>query len=587
MRRQRSLLGLLLLGLTTLAYLPSLTSRFTHYDDPLYVWKRADLLSPPGWEGLAKVFDGTRSWSGEFVEFFPLRDAVYWGVFQLFGLEPTAYHVTSLLFHLAATLLLWLLFVQVGLEEKAAWLGALVFGLHPVHIESVVWIAGLKDPMFTTFMVAGLCAYQSYRTQPATWKYGVMIAALVAGFLVKSIMVALPVLLLALEVLLPPRSSWKEIAARLWGPITISGLFFAQILAIGRANSVIIGPHGGSWTSHVVLISWAQVKYLKQALLPTSYRLIYCFDPPTGWLDWRLWTAVLVFAALVALVWQWRREPLKLLFVAVYAATMAPVSNLVPFPAIMADRYIYAPTIGVCGLLALTALRLTPRTFWLVSVAVALGLTSTTASRAWVWQDEEALWEEPDLDPACVIDSAFPAAQAHFLRYLTAKDRLVGLNALERALVTPGFKDVGEQLACNTIINAAHEAAEFGGEARALQWAKMSTTMCGTRPESWNVAMLANLHKRLDLAAGAATKAWRLNKTPEAATLMWLTRLEYGDKAAAAEVTRIAADGNFKICGMISRYADEAPALGPVLGEAINSCAPILERAPPPTVMPF
>ena len=230
-----------------------------------------------------------------------------------------------------------------------------------------------------------------------------------------------------------------------------------------------------------MLTSWAQVKYLKQALLPTSYRLIYCFEPPVGLRDWRLWVAFAVFAAVLALVWRWRREPLRLFLLAFYVVAMLPVSNLVPFPAIMADRYLYAPTIGTCGLLALLADKLTARGFASVIAAVALALTASTATRAWVWQDEESLWEEPDLDPACVVDTSYPAAQSHILRFFTTKDRVEGLLALERAMVTPGMTGVDQKMVCATVIGAAREAQDLGGAERAVTWAKLATTMC-TRP---------------------------------------------------------------------------------------------------------
>lgn len=583
MTKARLAAGLVIVVLTTLAYLPSIDSPFTHYDDPLYVTNNLERLETPGWAGLAKVFDSTRAWEGGFVEHFPLRDAVYWAIFQGWQIETTTpYHVASLVFHILTCLLLWLFFTQVGIPERGAWFGALLFALHPVHIESVVWIAGLKDPMFTFFMVGGLSAYASYRRAPTWWKYTLMLLALCCGFLVKSIMVAMPVVMLAMELLLAPRARWTELALRLFGPFLISGLFFAQIIGVGRANTVIVGPHGGSWTAHVVLMVWAQVKYLKQALLPTSYRLIYCFEPPTGWGDWRLWVGVAVFAAVAALVWRWRKDPLRLLLVTIYVAAMAPVSNLVPFPAIMADRYLYAPSIGVCGLLALAAVKLRDRAFVAIAVASAVALTFGTASRSWVWQDEEALWEEPDLDPACVVDSAFPAAQSHILRFLTAKDRAVGLNALERALVTPGFMDVGEYLFCNSVVNAARDALMLGGEDRARTWAALSTRMCRQHAEAWNAAMLVNLHKRTELAAGAATKAWRLDKTVQSEAMMWLTWLEHGNASAAAQLTRLSQLGDFHVCWKIDHFAFEAPQLAPALGEALHHCRPTLEKGPPP-----
>lgn len=582
MTRGRLAAALVLVGLTTLAYAPSLTSPFTTYDDPLYVTANLERVTPPGWAGLKLQFDSERAWSGGFVEFFPLRDALYWALVQAFKFDPLPFHLTSLILHLIASLLLWLFFVQLGLPERGAWFGALLFALHPVHIESVVWIAGMKDPMFTMFMLLGLCSWASYRQRPRPWKYALVLLGLICGFLVKSLIVVMPLIMLAMELLLPPRASWTTIAARLVGPFIIAGIFFVQILLIGRANHSLLGPHGGSWMSHTVLVVWTQAKYLKQALLPTSYRLIYCFDPPTGWLDWRLWVGAAVLLAMGVLAYKWRREPLRLFLGSFYVLAMLPVSNLVPFPAIMADRYLYAPTIGSCGLLALLAMRLQLRAFVVISAAVALGLTATTASRSWVWQDEERLWEEPDMDPACVIDTAYPAAQSHILRFLTTKDRREGLMALERAMVSPGLKEVGERLICLTLIGASRDALTLGAHQRATTWAAAATRTCPAYPSAWNAAMAVNLHKRPQLAAGAAMKTWRLEKNPETEVLMWLTLLELDDPRAAAEVLRLARKNDRLVCEKISQFANDAPRLAPALGEANFVCAPLLEAVQRP-----
>ncbi|MDP3154245.1 MAG: hypothetical protein Q8N23_16330 [Archangium sp.] len=570
-----------LAGLTALAYSTSLTSPFTHYDDPLYIWDNLTRMAVPGWKGLALQFDSTRSWSGEFVEFFPLRDAVYWGLYQAFQLDPFPFHLASLVFHIISSLLLWRFFTLIGLPRQVTWLGALLFALHPVHIESVVWIAGMKDPMALMFILMGLCAYASYRERPAPWKYALTMFGLCCAFMVKSIAVAMPVIMLAMELWIGTRAKWSLIALRLWGFFVVAGIFFMMILGIGRANHVLVGPHGGTWATHAVIVAWAQVKYLKQALLPTSYRLIYCFEPPTGLLDWRLWVGVALLLAVLALAWRWRREPLRLFLMSFYVLAILPVSNLVPFPAIMADRYLYVPTVGTCGLLAIFAAGLQPRLFRVVTVAVALLLTTATATRAALWQDEESLWEEPDLDPACVTDTSFPAAQSHILRFFTTKDRTQGLLALERALVTPGLRGVSTQMVCTTIIAAAQEAHELGADARALSFARLATTQCPAYAQAWNAAMVVSLHKRPVLAAGAATKAWRLQKTPETEVLMWLTRLEIDDATALPQILRLSQLKDELVCMKIAQFATDAPQLAPGLGEANFNCAPYLPSGPP------
>lgn len=569
---RRALACLALVGLCVAAYSPGITSPFVQYDDALYVTDNLKVITTPGWAGLAKQWDDDRAWNGYFVEYFPLRDTVYWALFQSFGLNPIPFHLTSLLFHVSATLLMMLLLLRLGLEEKAAFFASVIFAVHPVHIESVVWVAGLKDPLYTTFMLMGLAAYASYRKEQRVGSYVVMLLGLICALLVKSLAIVMPLLMLGMEVLIGERARWRLIITRLAGPSIITALFLASFVLIGKANYVVVDLHGGSRMSHTVLMLWSQAKYLKQALLPTSFRLIYCFEPPTGWMDWRLWVGLSVLLAGVGLAVHWRKDKLKLFFLGWYAVALLPVSNLVPFPAIMADRYLYVASLGTCALLGLLAAQLKPRLFQLVLLATAVMLTVTTAARSWVWQDEEALWEEPDRDPACVTDTAFPAAQSHVMRFRSAKDRREGLMALERALISPGLKNTGAALICSAIIAAAGEAAALGETARAVTWAKLANRQCPYEARGWNIAMVLNIHKNPRVAEMTATKAYRLNKMPQAEALMWLTRLEIADERAPRELIRLAELGDAQTCQKIVQWSVDAPQFAPRFAEAVEAC---------------
>lgn len=558
-----------LAALCLLAYLPGLTSTFTAYDDGLYILENLDRLN----QGLAMQWSAERAWNGEFVEYFPLRDSVYWFIYTTFGLRVLPFHLANLLFHITATLLVLRLLLDLGLEEKAALLATLLFAVHPVHIESVVWISGLKDPMYLTFMLLGLSAYARYRQRASTGRYVVMLAGLILALLVKAVAIVFPVLMLVMELLPAPKVRWTTVAARVAGPAIITALFFGTFMGIGRANRSITGPHGGSLMSHVVLSFWAQAKYLKQVLMPTSFRMIYCFEPPTGWLDWRLWVGVLAVAALGALAWRWRKQPLRLFLVTWYAVTMLPVSNLIPFPAIMADRYLYAPSVAACALLGILATQLSPSMVRLIAVSAAVLLTGATAARSWVWQDQEQLWIESDLDPACVLDTSYPAAQSHVLRSITTKDPYERMLALERALLSPGIGYTGKKMFCESLLDATEGAINLGEPERATNWAKLANHHCPENVRGWNLAMIINLHKNPQVAAMAAIKAFRLDRNPQTDLFVWLTLLDLnGDERAPREVLRLARLRQPAVCDKILAWVVDVPRFGPTLAEAVEVC---------------
>ena len=569
MNRRLGLFTLGLAALCVLAYAPGLTSPFTKYDDALYVWQNLERLQ----SSLATQWSPERALNGQFVEYFPLRDTVYWLIYRAFELDPLPYHLANLAFHVLATLLLLKLLLELGLEEKAALLASLLFAVHPVHVESVVWVAGLKDPMYLSFMLLGLLGYARFRKEPLFKWYALTLAGLIMALLVKSLAIVFPVLMLAMELVLPgPKVRLQTLIARLAGPVIITGLFFATILIIGKMNRSLSPLHGGSFMGHVVLSAWVQAKYLKQALLPTSFRMLYCFEPPTGWGDWRLWVGLVVIAAVGALAWKWRKEPLKLFFVAWYVVTMAPVSNVVPFPAVMADRYLYAPSVAVCALLGLLATQLEARVFRLIAVASAVLLTGASASRSWVWQDEEQLWIEADLDPACLVDTSKVAAQAHVLRSYTAKDPRERMQALDRALKSPGLRLLGEKGQCETVLGAATLAINCG-DPRAGFLTQEANRLCPNDALGWNLTMIVNLHVNREVAAQAAAKAWRLSQTPEAEVFVWLTALELNeDPRSAGELVRLARLKRPEVCAKISAWAADVPRSAPALAEALKVC---------------
>jgi hypothetical protein len=111
------------------AFAPGLNSPLTTYDDPMYLAQNI----APGWSGFASVWSSERAWTGQFIEFFPLRDSVYWLVYQGFWLEPLPYHLVSLLFHVLASLLVFRFVERLGASFWVTSLTALLFAVHPMH----------------------------------------------------------------------------------------------------------------------------------------------------------------------------------------------------------------------------------------------------------------------------------------------------------------------------------------------------------------------------------------------------------------------------------------------------------------------
>jgi hypothetical protein len=567
---RRILLLAALVVLPVVAFAPGLTSPLTHFDDPLYL-ERPE-LSMPGWSGLSVLWSGASAWKGEFVEFFPLRDTVYWLIFQQWQHWPLPYHLASLFFHVLATLLVFRLVEKIGQPFRVAATSALLFAVHPIHIESVVWVAGLKDPQYTCFMLGSLVMYCDYRERQTARSYALALGLLVCALLVKSMALSTPLIMLAMERWVGRPTPWKTIGQRLIGPVLVCATFLGQFVALGRLNDVRSTLHQDSWVAHVVLAAWAQVAYVRQAFFPSSFRLIYCFSPVESLADLRLLAGVGLLAVVGIAVYGWRRHSLRLFCLAFYFACLLPVSNLLPFSAVMADRYLYAASIATCLLVAVLLEPARRRLKNTILVLVIATFTLTTAFRSAVWQDEELLWQESDEDPVCLEDPEFPASFTHFLRYSTAKDDTTRLLALKRLLATRGVE--GSGLRCDALLNGAQLGVAVGDHPLAQQWARLAVGSCASHRLLPQTVMLVALHRDLGVAEYAAEKWYRLEPRPESGLFRMLTRLEITNEVAhQLEILRIVRAAPQLTCPILEKWSEDVSAgLRSAVADALSVC---------------
>ena len=157
------LLGSLVI-ITFISLSPILKNGFINWDDNAYVFQNAS-LSKPLPEAI-RYFFGPHSFIGNYI---PLTMVVYALEYHAVHLKPEFYHLVNILIHLANVLLVfWFIYLLSGKKIRVAGLVALLFGIHPMHVESVAWIAELKDVLYSFFFLAGLIGYYNY----SKGKYG-------------------------------------------------------------------------------------------------------------------------------------------------------------------------------------------------------------------------------------------------------------------------------------------------------------------------------------------------------------------------------------------------------------------------------
>ena len=338
------LVGILLAVITLAAFWRVLECDFINYDDNLYVTENRHVQAGFTRESVRWALTARYEATWQ-----PLVWLSYILDYQLYGLRAYGYHLTNLLLHIANTLLLFLIFRRMtGSLWRSAFV-AVLFAIHPLHVESVAWVAERKDVLSTLFWVLTIWAYFSYTKRPEIKSYLLVILAFALGLMAKPVLVTLPFALLLLDFW--PLCRFPRHWKLLWEKVPL----FA--LAVGSCVMTSITLQEGGALSSLerlpfdvrlanALISY--VKYIRKMLWPRDLAIIYP-HPMAGLPVWQVMGAVLALVCLSALIIRAvRRRPYLAVGWLWYIGTLVPMIGLAQVGTqALADRYTYVPLIGI------------------------------------------------------------------------------------------------------------------------------------------------------------------------------------------------------------------------------------------------
>jgi Tfp pilus assembly protein PilF len=322
---------------------PVVENGFTGYDDPDYVTQNSHVSAGITWQNIAWAFDGAHA-----SNWHPLTWISHQMDCTFFGLNPAGHHFMNLLLHVINVLLLFLwLSGATGFQGRSAFV-ALAFGIHPLHVESVAWIAERKDVLSTMFWMLALLAYTWYARKPGIGRYLAVAAFFTAGLLSKPMLVSLPFLLLLLD--------WWPLARKeKWTRLVVEKIPFAALSALFAAVTIWAQGRGGSIVAldHLPLELRAAnaavsfLRYLGKTAWPANLAAFYPFPSVIP-----MWAVAGSLAVLILATWfairTRRRQPWLAVGWGWYLLTLAPVIGVVQVgQQSMADRYMYVPMIGL------------------------------------------------------------------------------------------------------------------------------------------------------------------------------------------------------------------------------------------------
>ncbi len=351
----RALLAGLLFALVAGVFMPAVTHDFITYDDPAYVTENPQVAAGLSWAGARWAF-----WSTGASNWHPLTWLSHMADCQLFGLHPWGHHLTNVLLHATNAVLLFLVLqTMTGASWRSLFVAAL-FGIHPLHVESVAWISERKDVLSTAFMFLALWAYAGrFQRRPgghpvAIGFYGASLLCFALGLMSKPMLVTLPFVLLLLDFW--PLRRWRGSSPGARWRLILEKLPFFLLAAASSVITLVAQKKGGAVASvedfplsvRLANALTSYCWYLAKAVVPTKLAVFYPFfaaRPPL----WQISVSVAVLAAVtatsVALV---RRQPYLLVGWLWFLGALVPVIGLVQIGGqSMADRYSYVPLVGV------------------------------------------------------------------------------------------------------------------------------------------------------------------------------------------------------------------------------------------------
>lgn len=399
---------LVVAALTIVAFLPVLQNGFVSWDDD------RNFVENPHFRGLG--LDHLRwMWTtfhmGHYV---PLSWMTLGLDYEVWGMNPAGYHLTSLVLHAANAVVVYALSRRLlalsmsgSLVDSSRWLtvgaafAALVFAVHPLRVESVAWATERRDVLSGFFYLSSLLAYLRWRDSNSRRRtYWIALALFACALLSKATSMSLPAVLLILNVYPLRRLGWSsgwwsESAKRVYSEIAPFALLAASTAALS-----IIALHPPSQlgpAAKLVVSAYSLVFYLWKTIAPIGLAPLYEMPQHVDPAAMRFVASAAIVAVIAAVAWALsrRRPGVVAAFVAFFVVTLPMLGVVQNGPQIAADRYTYhaAPALALlagAGLLVL--LRWAPPIAGGLAAIIVLALAGLTWEQSTIWRNSETLW---------------------------------------------------------------------------------------------------------------------------------------------------------------------------------------------------
>ncbi len=428
--------GLLLFVLALAAYLPATRCGFI-WDDDDHLTANPVIVGPLGLKEI---------WTTTHARICPLVQTTWWLEYQLWGLNPMPYHLVNILMHAAAALALWRVLLQM--RVPGAWLGAAIWMLHPVQVESAAWITEMKNTQCALFFLLSILFYCKSRSVQSTRYYILMLLFGAMAIASKSSAMVLPLVLVLCGWWMDRRWHWRRTLIQVGPLLLLSAL--SGLMSVWSRNVEGSGEEQKwalDWLLRVPVAGKALWFYLGKLLWPHPLIMIYPrWDTTAGSVF--VWMPAIAAASLSVLLWQNRNGKLgRTLFMTwtYFVIALLPVLGLLTHGflkfSFVADHFQYLASMGPLALagagISIGMDALIKQSRWLKPVlcsALLLVLGMLTWAQCHIYENEGTLWTAVLKDnPECwvghnnlgvykmIVDKHFDEARSHYLKAIEIK----------------------------------------------------------------------------------------------------------------------------------------------------------------------
>ncbi|MEI7851673.1 MAG: hypothetical protein WCH86_07560 [Kiritimatiellales bacterium] len=383
-KRSEWLIAMLLFFLTAAVFVPALFCHYVAFDDAAYVYRNPQVLSGLSVKNIGWAFHV------QYCFWSPLLWISYMIDSTLLAPEPWAFHLTNILLHSLNATLLFLLLRRMTDKVWLSLIAVVFWALHPLRVESVAWVTERKDVLSAFFMFLALHAYVSFsRSRSKVW-YAAILLFMVAGLMVKPVLVTLPVLLLLLDVW--PLNRFSDVRNRIVEkiPLFVCAAVFTVVGWLAHRSAIAsFETYSLIERSGIALHNY--VFYIGKFFWPFGLATPYPMMVPS--LPIAVFSFVLLAAITLTALFFLRRAPFIFTGWFWFCIALAPVCGFIQIGnTTTADRFTYLPSIGLTALLVwgVAALRRIPFRKE-AALILAAGLILLTVRQIAFWRDSDAL----------------------------------------------------------------------------------------------------------------------------------------------------------------------------------------------------